>query len=153
MLGIATLVALPGRLIGGTRKVEEQRPPALPVELVREFVGAAHGDLEKTKSLLEQHPTLLNATYDWSNGDFESAIGGAGHMGRQDIAEFLISKGARSDLFVSAMLGQIAVVKAILEAHPNLKNSKGPHGISLMSHAEKGGERSKAVVEYLKSLE
>lgn len=131
---------------------QKQRPPAIADESVKEFVGAAHGDLEKTKALLEANPGLLNAVWDWGGGDFESAVGGAGHMGRKDIAEYLISKGARMDIFVAAMLGKLDVVKATLTAYPNLKDSGGPHMIPLMTHAEKGGEGSKAVVEYLKSL-
>lgn len=128
---------------------KKERPPALPTSLVKEFVGAAHGDLEKTKAMLSETPSLLNATYDWSNGDFEKAIGGAGHMGRADIAEFLIAQGAQFDLFVAAMLGRAEIVKAYLTAYPGLIHSKGPHGISLMTHAEKGGERAAEVREYL----
>ncbi len=87
------------------------RPDPLKPELVKEFVIAAHGDLEKTKSMLAETPSLLNATWDWGGGDFEMAIGGAGHMGRRDIALFLIGQGARFDLFVAAMLGRLDVVK------------------------------------------
>lgn len=128
---------------------KKERPPALPVALVKEFVGAAHGDLEKTKAMLAETPSLLNATYDWSHGDFEKAVGGAGHMGRADIADFLIAQGAQFDLFVAAMLGNIDIVKAYLTAYPGLVHSRGPHGISLMTHAEKGGERAAEVREYL----
>lgn len=127
------------------------RPPALPVELVREFVGAGHGDLDKVKSMLAAEPGLLNATYDWSNGDFETSIGGAGHMGRADIAEFLIKQGARADIFVYAMLGDKAIVTAILDRNPNLIESRGPHEISLLRHAEMGKERAVGVLELLKS--
>lgn len=132
-------------------EVQKERPPALAGDLVKEFVIAAHGDLAKTKALLEGHPTLLNATWDWGGGDFETAIGGAGHMGRKDIAEYLLSKGARMDVFVAAMLGKLDVVKSTLAAYPNLKDSLGPHGIPLIVHAEKGGDGAKAIVEYLKS--
>lgn len=128
------------------------RPPALPVDLVKEFVGAAHGDLEKTQSMLAEHPSLLNATYDWGNGDFEKAIGGAGHMGRRDIAEFLISHGAQFDLFVAAMLGKTDIVKGYLTSYPALIKSKGPHGIPLLVHAEKGGEQAAETLEYLRSF-
>ncbi|MCU1256968.1 MAG: ankyrin repeat family protein, partial [Candidatus Angelobacter sp.] len=65
------------------------KPDPLKPELVKEFVMAAHVDLEKTKTLLAEAPGLLNATWDWGGGDFEMAIGGAGHMGRRDIALFL----------------------------------------------------------------
>ncbi|MCE9618758.1 MAG: ankyrin repeat domain-containing protein [Planctomycetes bacterium] len=117
--------------------------------LVKEFVGAGHSDLDKVKAMLAEHPTLLNATWDWGNGDFEMAIGGAGHMGRPDIAEYLISQGGRYDLFVAAMLGELEHVQLILKLHPNLAKSKGPHGISLLQHAKAGGERSKAVLEFV----
>jgi len=129
-----------------------QKPPPLSADLVKDFVGAAHGDLDKVKTMLAKEPSLLNATWDWKHGDFESAIGGAGHMGRRDIAEFLLDNGARMDIFVAAMLGNLSIVKATLAAHAKLAQSKGPHGISLISHAEAGGEPSKAVLEYLQSL-
>ena len=73
-------------------------------------------------------------------------------MGRADIARFLIEKGARYDSFVAAMLGELATVEAILKSHPALISSAGPHGISLMRHAEAGGEASKAVLDLLKKL-
>ncbi|MGH9508510.1 MAG: hypothetical protein ACRD2M_01120 [Terriglobales bacterium] len=36
--------------------------------------------------------------------------------------------------------------------HPSLATSKGPHGITLMQHAQKGGEDAAAVVSFLESL-
>jgi hypothetical protein len=101
--------------------------------------------------LLAEQPTLLNATWDWGGGDFESAIGGAGHMGNRAIAEFLISQGARFDIFVAAMLGHIDIIKPALTAWPHLVHSKGPHGISLLRHARAGGEPASVVVEFLVS--
>ena len=127
------------------------RPPALPTDLVREFVTRAHADLAAIKAMLAAQPGLLNATWDWGGGDFETAIGGAGHMGNRAIAEFLIAQGARFDLFVAAMLGQLDIVRPAIEAHPQLVNSPGPHGISMLRHARAGGERAAAVVEYLVS--
>lgn len=102
--------------------------------------------------MLDAEPGLLNATWDWKSGDFETAIGGAGHMGRRDIAELLIGRGARLDLFVAAMLGQLDLVKATLTAYPALAQSKGPHGISLIRHAQAGGAQAAPVLEYLESL-
>jgi hypothetical protein len=128
------------------------KPAPLKPELVKEFVVAAHVDLEKTKSLLGETPSLLNATWDWGGGDFEMAIGGAGHMGRRDIALFLISQGGRFDLFVATMLGRLDVVKPMLTAFPHLADSKGPHGIPLMVHAQKGGQEAAEVAAFLESL-
>jgi hypothetical protein len=129
-----------------------QRPDPLKPELVKEFVVAAHGNLDKTKAMLADTPALLNATWDWGGGDFEMAIGGAGHMGRRDIALFLISQGARFDLFVAAMLGRLDVVQPMLTAFPHLANSRGPHGIPLMVHAQKGGQEAAEVAAFLEGL-
>lgn len=125
---------------------------ALEAKLVQEFVGNAHGDLKRVKELLAEEPGLINATWDWGGGDFETALGAASHMGRRDIAEFLLENGARLDIFAAAMLGQLDIVKAALTAYPAAIKTPGPHGIPLMAHAQAGGEDAKAVLEYLQSL-
>lgn len=129
-----------------------EKIPALEATLVEEFVGNAHGNLERVQELLAQEPGLVNATWDWGGGDFETALGAASHMGRRDIALFLLDHGARLDIFAAAMLGNVEIVKAALEAFPEAVNIPGPHGIPLIKHAEMGGEEAKAVLEYLQSL-
>src|ERR1051325_8991014 len=124
----------------------------LETTLVQEFVGKAHGDLERVKELLAQEPSLINATWDWGGGDFETALGAASHMGRRDIAEFLLERHARPALFAAAMLGALDAVKAILSAHPPALSPPGPHGIPLRAHAKAGGERAAAVLAFLDSL-
>ena len=74
-------------------------------------------------------------------------------MGKREIAEFLLENGARMDIFVAAMLGYLDIVQSTLAAHPNLIAAKGPHGITLLFHAKAGGDKSKAVVDYLTSLQ
>ena len=132
-------------------KKKDKGPPIAP-ELVREFVGAGHGKLERCREMLEQYPSIVNACWDWGGGDFETALGGAAHMGRPDIANFLIEKGARMDVFAAAMLGKLDVVKAACAAFPNTRDVPGPHGITLIEHARKGGEPARTVLEYLESL-
>ena len=126
--------------------------PALESTLVQDFVGNAHGNLDRVKELLSQEPGLVNATWDWGGGDFETALGAASHMGRSDIADFLLENGARLDLFAAAMLGRLDIVKAALAAYPRALNTLGPHGIPLMAHARAGGEEAQEVLEYLESL-
>ena len=126
--------------------------PALEATLVQEFVGKSHGDLERVKELFAQEPALINATWDWGGGDFETALGAAAHMGRSDIANFLLEHGARLDIFAAAMLGKFDIVKAALQAYPDGLKTPGPHGISLIAHAQAGGDDAKAVLEYLQSL-
>jgi ankyrin repeat protein len=106
---------------------------------IDEFVGAAHGSLEETKRIIEAKPLILNCTSQLAQGDFETAIGGASHMGRKDIADLLVSKGARMDIFNFTFLGYTDFVKKLLNDQPQLLNSYGPHGYTLLHHAKAGG--------------
>ena len=99
--------------------------------------------------MLAAEPALVNATWDWGGGDFETALGAASHMGNKQIANYLLEHGARLDIFAAAMLGKLDVVKAALAAYPDAINTPGPHGIPLVDHAEAGGEEAKAVLEFL----
>ncbi len=148
--GAAGILLAPKFDFGQTQ--QPNKPPALQSDLVKEFVIAGHGNFDRVKELLEQQPGLLNATWDWGGGDFETALGGAGHMGRKDIAEFLLNKGGRMDIFVATMLGKLEVVKALLAAYPEILKSKGPHGLTFLHHAKKGGEEALPVLKYLESL-
>jgi hypothetical protein len=131
----------------------EERPPALDAELVHTFVAVAHGDLVQVKELLEREPRLVNATWDWGGGDFETALGAAAHTGQKDIAHHLLAHGARLDIFAATMLGQLEIVEAALHAFPDALRTPGPHGIPLIAHARVGGEEAAAVLAYLESLE
>lgn len=124
-------------------------PEPLKVEIVKEFVLAGHFNLDKVKNMLIDYPNLIYSSYDWGNGDFEEAIEGAGHKGNKEVANYLIEKGARVNLFVLTMLGKTDLVKPTLEAYPNLIFSKGPHGLTLLHHAEIGGSESKELYNYL----
>jgi len=125
--------------------------PALEAKLVQEFVSVAHSDLNRVKELLAQEPALVNATWDWGGGDFESALGAAAHMGNREIANFLLENGARLDLYAAAMLGKLEIVKAVLTTYPDTIHIPGAHGIPLIAHAKAGGEDAKAVLEFLES--
>lgn len=125
------------------------RGPRLDMEMVKEFVIAAHGDLEKTTKMLEAQPALVNATWDWGGGDWETGLGGASHMGNRPIAEYLLSKGARMDVFCATMLGKIEIVKTFLADDPKVVDLPGPHRIPLIRHAIAG--KQDVVVELLKA--
>lgn len=148
----AMLVGSPEHLQSQTTQSRPPKGDPLPLELVKEWVGQAHKNVERVKELYAQEPRLLNASFDHGGGDFESALEAAGHVGNRDIAEFLLFKGARMNVFCAAMLGELKLVKATLKAFPELKTSGGPHGLKLLHHAKKGGERAKAVLAYLESI-
>lgn len=128
------------------------KKPALEASLVQEFVGHAHGNLERVMELVQQEPNLVNASWDWGGGDFETALGAAAHMGNKQIANYLLEHGARLDIFAAAMLGKLEIVRAALAEYPDAKNVRGPHGIPLITHAEAGGDEAKAVLDFLRSL-
>jgi hypothetical protein len=131
--------------------VTDEKPPPIDPELVGEFVLKAHGDLGVVKQLLAQEPAIVNAAWDWGGGDWETGLGAAAHVGRRDIAEYLLEHGARMDVFAAAMLGEVLIVRAMLDAQPELRNARGPHGISLVAHAEAGGEQAADVLELLQT--
>jgi hypothetical protein len=126
--------------------------PQLDRVRVKRFVIAGHGNLTAVKAMLTEEPNLINGAIDWGNGDFETALGGASHMGRRDIAEYLLEHNARMDIFAATMLGRLDIVSAAVAAFPNIVHVLGPHGIPLIAHAEKGGPGAKAVLEFLQPL-
>lgn len=134
----------------GKPDAQDPKPPLAP-QLVKDFVIAGHGNLEAVKSMLAREPGLLNASWDWGGGDFEEAIEGAAHVGNRDIALYLISKGARMNIFTAAMLGKFEIVKEMINAYPELLKAKGPHGLDLVHHALAGGEPAKSVSDFLQT--
>lgn len=112
--------------------------PNIPPEVISEVVGKSHFDLDAVKAIVDKRPELARSVWEWRFGDFESAIGAASHVGRRDIVQYLIDKGARPTLFTFAMLGHYEVVKAAVGASPGIQQTMGPHGISLLDHALTG---------------
>ena len=126
--------------------------PQLDKELVATFVGAGHRDMEKVKALLEETPNLLNSAHDWKFGDFETCLGAASHVGYKELVLYLLEKGAQANIFTACLFGKIEIVKPMLEAFPSVLHAKGPHGFTLLHHAQQGDDEALAVKEYLESL-
>lgn len=132
---------------------QKKEPPlSIDPKIVNEFVKIAHSDFDRVKEMVMGQPLLLNSAWDWGAGDFETALGAAGHMGLKETANFLISLGARTDIFALTMLGKTDIVKALLKVYPNLLNSKGPHGFTLLHHAKKGGKDAEKILSHLQKL-
>jgi hypothetical protein len=130
---------------------EKERPAPIKLEIVKEFVSVSHGNLSRVQEMLENEPLLLHVSNDWGGGDYESGIEAAGHMGNKEIANYMLGKGARYNVYLACMFGHLDTVKNVLTFNPGLLNSKGPHGFTMLHHAIKGGEPAKAVEEYLRS--
>ena len=123
----------------GQGEVLRKRGPQ-ELSVVYAFVGAGHGNLDKVKELLAQDPHLVYAARDWGAGDWETALGGASHTGHREIAQYLLSQGARIDAYCAAMLGERDVLLALLKANPSVATTKGPHGYTLLYHAAISGD-------------
>ena len=149
-----SLLGLTSFFIPGSVRAQasQEKPAQIKLEIVKEFVGVSHGKFDKVKEMLENDPQLLHVSYDWGGGDYESGIEACGHVGNKEIASYLLSKGARYNVYLASMLGHLDIVKQVLTFNPNLLNSKGAHGFTMLHHAQRGGEESKAVVEYLQTL-
>ena len=135
------------------------RYPSIEDSIVSEVVGVSHFNLDRLKELVDPRPELARACWDWAFADWETAIGAASHVGRKDIVQYLISKGARPDIFTFAMLGSYSIVKSIVELQPGVQQTAGPHGISLLQHVKNGmaenkseNAEAKKLIDYLESL-
>ena len=104
-------------------------------ETIKEFVIAGHGNFEKIKAMLLENPELLNTAFEWREGDFETALQAASHVGNDLIARFLLEQGAKLEITTAAMLGDVEGVENFLLQNPDLIYAKGAHGISLLTHA------------------
>ena len=126
--------------------------PQINKLMVQDFVVFAHFDMDMVKKLLDREPALVNSFMDWGAGDWESALGAASHMGNRAMAELLLERGARIDIFAATMMGQLNAVKAFLTLQPKLIDARGPHGFSLHFHAQLAGKDADKMVEYLQSV-
>jgi hypothetical protein len=73
--------------------------PSLHPSLVKDVVGLSHSNLAHVKEMVQRHPALAKASWDWGYGDHETALGAASHVGQRAIAEFLLENGAPPALF------------------------------------------------------
>ena len=108
------------------------RYPSMNDSMVSGIVGASHANIDKVRELVTMRPELACASWDWGFGDWETALGAASHVGRRDIAELLMSHGARPDIFTFTMLGMLKSVQEIIETIPGIQKNRGPHGITLL---------------------
>jgi uncharacterized protein len=112
----------------------------LDPSIVEECVGSAHGNLEKVRELVERHPALVDARAPWN----ETPIEAAAQLGRRDIIDYLLSRGAPLDFFTACVLGRRDVVEAELARDPGRARSRGVHDLPSLYFAAIGGQREVA---------
>ncbi len=151
--GVAAIACVPGFALGNGKQQQAtlNTDRQLPGDLVLKFVRGAHTDLALTQELLADEPRLLRANWEWSPGDFESAIDAAAHTGSIEIVGFLLEHGAPYSVFTAAVLGDLTTLEAAFERNRDIIKAQGPHGITLHEHAVAGGDEATAVREFLEA--
>lgn len=127
--------------------------PTFPHDEIEELVLAAHRDLETVEEIIEENPSYVNIPHEWGDGDTESAIQAAAHVGRRDIAEYLLENAGEYEIEVAAMMGDEAEVEAQLDALPELADRRAAHDIHVLAHAAIHGEVGVAELLYAHGAE
>ena len=103
--------------------VQRDDTQGLPQVLINEFVIVSHFSPERMQKLLRQCPDLLNTRSSFD----ELAVEAGAHSGRQDIAGFLLDRGAPYSICTAAMFGETKVVKRMIEEDSARIRERGPH--------------------------
>jgi hypothetical protein len=144
----AMLPAAAGIAFAQTKPVAP--PSRIDLDLVKDWVAKAHQrQIDPMKELLKREPGLLQSSWDWGSGDWESAMQAAAHTGSRDMALFLIDAGSRTDLFAATMLGELTLLKTTVETFAGSLQVRGAHGIPLLSHAVAGDAPARNVFDFL----
>ena len=115
-------------------------PEPISPDLVRAFVIAGHSDLNAVRSMLVEHPELLDMGHEWRPGDVETAVMAAAHVGNAAIAEFLVEAGAPLSICTAAMLGRTTDIERLLADDRARIAERGAHAIPLLAHAALSGD-------------
>jgi uncharacterized protein len=114
--------------------------PQLTPEIIREFVIAAHFNLEKVRAMSADKPALLTVQHQWGENDYEDGLGAAAHVGNRPIAEFFLEQGVPISICAAAMLGRTDEVAAFIRADAAQANARGAHQIPILFHAALSGQ-------------
>ena len=119
----------------------------IPQAWVNQFVTVSHFDFDKVKSLFAQCPSLLLTRATWD----EIPVEAAAHVGREDIANFLLDKGSPLSLCTATMLGRTDDVKTLLAEDKNRVRERGAHDFPLFWYTIFGKERAEIAELLLKA--
>ena len=95
------------------------------------LVFAAHGDLEKVKTLLAAQPERIN-TPGVGPVEGETPLAAASHTHNRAIAEYLLAHGAKHDVYTAVFIGDRARVDQFLAADRALVRTPGVHDIPIL---------------------
>lgn len=109
-------------------------------EAINQCVLQAHASLGEVQARVEADRALATGKAEWDETPFEAAS----HMGRKDIAEYLLAHGASLDIYGAAMLGRETDVEQFLSDDPTLAASTGVHAIPILYFPAVAGQLSVA---------
>jgi uncharacterized protein len=95
------------------------------------FDAIRAGDLSQVRSLLSADPSLASCR----NESGVSPLLFSVYTGRQEIRDFLLSRGVAMDLFEAAASGELPRVKQLVETDPSLAKSFSPDGFPVFALA------------------
>lgn len=128
------------------------------------FVAAHMGDTQRVQHLLAQNPALANekgpedkTPLSWAStvevarlfidagADMEGVLGDVADKGYDEVARFLIEKGATVDIVLAVRMGDAERVQAFLREDPSLVNA--PRGNQKLLHLAKNIEVAALLLE------
>ncbi len=109
--------------------------------VVELFEAIRTGDAEKVRSLCAANAALVNAR----NARGQSAVLMACYTGRKEIRDVLVENGAMLELHEAAAAGNLARVKEMAGANPELAKSYSPDGFPVLALAAAFGHEQVAV--------
>ena len=107
------------------------------------FDAIRTGDVAKVRDILNADVALVDAR----NAQGQSAVLMACYMGRKEIRDLLLEKGATLQLHEAAAAGNLSRVKKIVEEKPDLAKGYSPDGFPVMALAAAFGHEG--VARYL----
>lgn len=108
--------------------------------VVDELVGNAHGNIERVREILDEHPELLNEKATWNETPIEAAT----QMGNRKIIDELINRGAPVDFFTALVLGRKEQVEGELTKNPASAQARGIHDLAPLYFAAIGAQTEAA---------
>lgn len=99
-------------------------------------VGQAHSDLDAVRQAVSRHPELVHAVATTTEGAVEAGA----HMGRGDMVDFLLDRGAPYSLPTAVMRNDLKRARALLEEDALRVNERGPHDFALLWYPVIGHE-------------
>jgi uncharacterized protein len=119
----------------GGGRFERPAQPALPLNVINEYVAVSHGSLPRMRELLALYPSLLLVNASWN----ELAVEAGAHTGFKDGVRLQLDQGAPCALPTAAMMGMTAHVRALLREDPLRIHECGAHNMPLTWFPAIGG--------------